>query len=175
MQRLVTDATVCVFACICTVHVCVCMWTFIEYNRVYVHGYMGTCERDPTGLDILEENTDVIVTVAAGLLVVEAQGAEELVLGGAVVHTSGQGQRYSLSVARMTSLGVAHAMSGLVGQLAITVQLVLNVSVTYAHTHTDNKKHTNTPHSHMHTCTHTHCYQNYVMPCNTVSCLAELS
>jgi hypothetical protein len=102
---------------------------------------MYTCERDPTGLDILEENADVIVTVAAGLFVVEAQGMEELVLGGAVVHTAGSAQRHNLGIARTTNIGPAPAMNGL--DRVVTVQLVLIVSVRptqmYLYTHTVNR------------------------------------
>ena len=60
----------------------------------------------PTGNDVLPDHTDVVVTVVAGLLVVEAQSVEQLVLDGVVVQAAGTAQRHGLSVTSTTNVGV---------------------------------------------------------------------
>lgn len=57
--------------------------------------------------DVFPLHPDVVVPVGAGLLVVEAQGVEQLVLDGAVVEASAAGQRHSLSAALATHGRVA--------------------------------------------------------------------
>ena len=48
----------------------------------------------------------MVVTVAAGLLVVEAQSVEQLVLDGVVVQAAGTAQRHGLSITSTTNVGV---------------------------------------------------------------------
>lgn len=60
-----------------------------------------------TRLDVLQEDFDVVVSVVAGLLVVESQSVEQLVLDGAVVKTSTTGQRHHLLTATTAHVGVA--------------------------------------------------------------------
>lgn len=50
---------------------------------------------------------DVVVTVAAGLLMVKAQGVKELMLDGAVVQAALTGQRHSLSITPTANIRVA--------------------------------------------------------------------
>ena len=56
--------------------------------------------------DVLIVDTDVVVTVVAGLLVVEAQSMEQLVLDGVVVQAAGTAQRHGLSITSTTNVGV---------------------------------------------------------------------
>lgn len=49
-----------------------------------------------TRLNVLQQDFDVVVSVVAGLLVVESQSVEQLVLDGAVVEASTTGQRHHL-------------------------------------------------------------------------------
>lgn len=57
--------------------------------------------------DVLPDHADVVVAVVAGLLVVKAQGVQELVLDGVVVQTARAAQGHGLSVATATNIGVA--------------------------------------------------------------------
>ena len=55
---------------------------------------------------VLPVDMDVVVTVAAGLLVVKAQGMKELMLDGAVVQAALTGQRHSLGITLTANIGV---------------------------------------------------------------------
>lgn len=59
--------------------------------------------------DVLPQDPDVLVPVGAALLVVEAEGVEELVLHGAVVEAALAVQRHRLGVTTATHVGVTPA------------------------------------------------------------------
>ena len=61
---------------------------------------------DLTRLDVLQEDTDVVVPVRAGLLVVEAQGVEQLMLHSVVVDATLTAQRHRLGITSTTHVGV---------------------------------------------------------------------
>lgn len=54
----------------------------------------------------MQQDFDVVVSIRAGLLVVESQGVEQLVLDGAVVKASPLGQRHHLLTATTANVGV---------------------------------------------------------------------
>lgn len=56
---------------------------------------------------VLPVDVDVVVTVTAGLLMVKAQGMEELMLDGVVVQAALTGQRHSLGITLTANIGVA--------------------------------------------------------------------
>lgn len=57
--------------------------------------------------NVLPDDADVFVTVIAGLLVVEAQSVEQLMLDCIVVQAARTAQRHGLSVSTATNVGVA--------------------------------------------------------------------
>ena len=57
--------------------------------------------------DVFPDHSDVVVPVAAGLLVVEAQGVEQLVLDGAVVQAATAAQRHRLTTSATAHVRVA--------------------------------------------------------------------
>ena len=59
--------------------------------------------------DVLVVNTNVSVTITAGLLVVEAQGVQKLMLDHLVVHTPSSSQGYNLSSTSTPHIGPAPA------------------------------------------------------------------
>lgn len=59
-----------------------------------------------TRLDVLPQDADVFVPVGATLLVVEAEGVEQLVLDGAVVQTALSVQREPLGITTASHVGV---------------------------------------------------------------------
>lgn len=73
--------------------------------------------------DVIPVDLDVAVSVRAGLLVVEAQGVEQLVLDGAVVQTALTIQRHRLTSALTTHVRVAAAETH--GQQVCSVTLTL--------------------------------------------------
>lgn len=62
-----------------------------------------------TRLDVLQQHLNVVVPVRAGLLVVEAQGVQKLMLNSAVVQAATASQRQLLSITTTTNEGVAAA------------------------------------------------------------------
>ena len=58
-------------------------------------------------INVLEVYLDILVTVTPGLLVVEAQSVEQLVLHDAVVHASGSHEREYLAASCPAQKGVA--------------------------------------------------------------------
>lgn len=62
-----------------------------------------------TWLDVLVQDADVTVPVGATLLVVEAEGVEQLMLDGAVVQAALPVQRQGLGITPATHVGVAPA------------------------------------------------------------------
>lgn len=65
--------------------------------------------KEHTRLDVLPQDTDVLVPVGAALLVVEAEGVEQLVLDGVVVEAALTVQRQSLGVTTAANVGVTAA------------------------------------------------------------------
>lgn len=59
--------------------------------------------------DVLQQDLDVLVPVGATLLMVEAQGVEQLVLDRSMVNAALAVQRHDLAVALATHVGVAPA------------------------------------------------------------------
>lgn len=59
-----------------------------------------------TRLDVLPHDSDVLISVGAALLVVEAKGVEELVLDGAVVNAALTVQRHRLGITTTANVGV---------------------------------------------------------------------
>ena len=57
--------------------------------------------------DVVPVYSDVVVPVGAGLLVVEAEGVEQLMLNGAVVQTASSAQRHGLTTTLTTHIWVA--------------------------------------------------------------------
>lgn len=57
--------------------------------------------------DVLPDDLDVIVTVTAGLFMVEAKSVEQLMLHSAVVKAAITGQRHSLCITLTTNVRVA--------------------------------------------------------------------
>ena len=64
-----------------------------------------------TGLDVLIKNFDVVVTVTASLLVVEAQSVQQLMLDGVVVDTALTIQREALLLTSAAHMGVTPAVN----------------------------------------------------------------
>ena len=60
-----------------------------------------------TRLDVLQQHPNVVVPVRAGLLVVEAQGVQKLVLNSPVVQAAAASQRHSLGTTLAANIGVA--------------------------------------------------------------------
>ena len=88
-----TRRVICVCVCVC---VCVCMRESL---------WMRT---EPlTRLDVLEHHPDVLVAVGAGLLVVEAQGVQQLVLDRVVVQAALTTQGHRLGVTTATDKRIA--------------------------------------------------------------------
>ena len=76
----------------------------------FLVGLSGRWESVRTGQDVLPEDADVVVPVRAALLVVEAQGVQQLVLDGVVVQAALTVQRHQLRVANPTHVGITPAM-----------------------------------------------------------------
>lgn len=66
-----------------------------------------------TRLDVLPQDSDVLVSVGAALLVVEAEGVEQLVLDGAVVEAALAVQGQRLGVTAAADVGVTAAFTQL--------------------------------------------------------------
>lgn len=60
-----------------------------------------------TRLNILQQNSDVVVSVGACLLMVKSKSMEQLVLDGAVIQASSASQRNHLLTTTTTNIGVA--------------------------------------------------------------------
>lgn len=63
-------------------------------------------------MNVLQHDSDVVVSVRAGLFVVESQSVEQLVLDGAVVKAPAAGQRHHLLTASTSDKRVAAADTG---------------------------------------------------------------
>ena len=61
-------------------------------------------------MHILQKDSDVLVPVTATLLVVEAQGVQQLVLDSVVVDAALTTQRQGLTIAKTTHIGVTPAI-----------------------------------------------------------------
>lgn len=81
--------------------------------------------------DVLPDDLDVIVTVTAGLFMVEAKSVEKLMLHSAVVKTAITGQRHSLAVTLTANIWVASVkqQNPSLDHICIFINITLNVSV----------------------------------------------
>ena len=64
---------------------------------------------DVTFNNVLPDHTDVVVTVTAGLFMVESQGVEELMLDSFVVDATIAVQRHNLGITTAADVGPASA------------------------------------------------------------------